>query len=74
MEIWGNLIVLDNSAAHLRLDSLENIQVEFLSSYTASLVQPVDMGIIKKIEDFISRKVESIQEKSTDIIFNSQGG
>jgi hypothetical protein len=42
------LLVLDNCAAHPRLDSLRNIQVEFLSC-NMSLVQPMNMGIVKKL-------------------------
>jgi hypothetical protein len=50
------LLVLDNCAAHPHLHSLKNIQLKFLSPNTTSLVQPKDMGIIKKLEALISRK------------------
>jgi hypothetical protein len=51
---WKILLVLDNSAAYPHLDSLKNIQLEFLSPNTTSLIQPMDVGIIKKFEDLIS--------------------
>jgi hypothetical protein len=40
-------LVLGNCAAHPHLDSLKNVQI-FLSPNITSLVQPMDMGIIKK--------------------------
>jgi hypothetical protein len=43
------LLVLDNCAAHPHLDSLKNVQLEFLSFNTTSLVQPMNMGIVKKL-------------------------
>jgi hypothetical protein len=70
------LPVLDNSTAHPHLDYLKNIQFEFLSPNTTSLVQPMDMGIIKKIENFISLKIGKLHScsnsrKSTYIVFNN---
>jgi hypothetical protein len=50
------VFVLDSFATHPHLDPLKNIQLEYLSP-NISLVQPVDLGIIKKSEDFISLKV-----------------
>jgi hypothetical protein len=44
------LLVLENCAAHPHLDSLKNIQLEFLSPNTTSLVQPMDKGIIKNLK------------------------
>jgi hypothetical protein len=57
----------DKCAAHPRLDSLKNIQLEFLSPNTTSLVQPIDMGVIKNLKTFCRAKLadhilEAIQE------------
>jgi hypothetical protein len=51
------LPVLENCTAHPHLDSLKNIQLEFLSPNTTSLIQSMDMGIIKKSEDLTSHEV-----------------
>jgi hypothetical protein len=50
------LLVPDNCAAHPHLESLKNIQLEFLSPNTTSLAQTMDVAI-KKFEDLISPKV-----------------
>jgi hypothetical protein len=47
------LIVPDNCAAHTHVESLKNIQLEFLSPNTTSL----DMRIIKKFEGPVLHKV-----------------
>jgi hypothetical protein len=61
------LRVLDNRAAYLYSDSLKNIQLEFLSRSTTSLVQPMDMGIIKNLKTLYRAKLvnyvfEAIEE------------
>jgi hypothetical protein len=53
------VLVLDKCAAKPHLDSWKNIQLKFLSPNTTSLVQLMDMGIIK-YEDLISRKVSKL--------------
>jgi hypothetical protein len=61
------LLVLDNFAAHPHLNPLYNIQLEFLSPSTTSLVQQMDMGIIKNLKTLYCTKLvnyifEAIQE------------
>jgi hypothetical protein len=51
------LLVLDNCAAHPHLDSLKNIQLEFLSPKTTFLVKPKDMGIINNFKTLYSAKL-----------------
>jgi hypothetical protein len=60
------LLVLDNCAAHPHVESLKNIQMEFLSPNTTSLVQPMDMGIITDLKvlyhlEFVNYILEAIQ-------------
>jgi hypothetical protein len=50
------LLVLDNCAAHPHLGSLKNIQLEFLSPNTTSLVHLMDVAVTK-FEYLISPKV-----------------
>jgi hypothetical protein len=59
------LRVLDNCAADPHLGSLKNIELEFLSLNTTSLVQTMDMGIVAKLHPW------SNSRKSTYIIFSS---
>ncbi|CAH8477968.1 unnamed protein product [Dicrocoelium dendriticum] len=61
------LLLLDNCAAHSNLDFLKNIQMEFLPPKTTSLIQPMDMGIIKNLKTFYRSRLvnyilESIEE------------
>jgi hypothetical protein len=49
MEIEENFVVLNNCAADPHIDSLKNIKMEFLSPKTTSLVQLMDMVIIKNL-------------------------
>jgi hypothetical protein len=61
------LIVLDNCAAHPHMVSLKNIHLEFLSPNTTSLVQLMDVGIIKNFKtlyhtEFVNYILEEIQE------------
>jgi hypothetical protein len=60
------MLVLENCAAHARLDSFKNIQMEFLSPNTTSLVQSMDTDI-KKLKTLYRAKLvnyilESIEE------------
>jgi hypothetical protein len=65
------LLVLDNCAAHPPLDSLKNIQLEFLSSNTTSLVQPMDMGIIKMTTLYCAKLVNYILEATEENLLTS---
>jgi hypothetical protein len=61
------MLVLENCAAHPHLDSLKNIQLEYLSHNTTSLVQPMDIGIIKNLKTLYRAKLvnynfEAIEE------------
>jgi hypothetical protein len=61
------LLVLDSCAAHTHSDSSKNIQLEFLSLNTTSVVQPMRMGIIKNLKPLYHTKLvnyilEAIQE------------
>jgi hypothetical protein len=63
------LLVLGSCAAHPRIDSLKNMQLEFLSPQTTSRVQPVDMGIMTNLRTLYFAKLvnfilEAIQENS----------
>jgi hypothetical protein len=49
MKIKEYIIGFDNHAAYHHLNSPKNIQMEFLSPSTISLVQPMDLGIIKNL-------------------------
>jgi hypothetical protein len=52
------LLILDSCMTHPQCsECLKNIQLEFLPVNTASFVQAMDMGIIKKFEDVVPRKV-----------------
>jgi hypothetical protein len=51
------LFVLDDCAAHPHLDFLKNIQLEFLSPNTTSLVQPRDIVIIKNLKALYCTKL-----------------
>ncbi|KAL4132268.1 hypothetical protein QTP88_009457 [Uroleucon formosanum] len=44
------LLIVDNAGPHLKLIDLKNIALEFLPPNTTSLVQPLDMGIIKNLK------------------------
>jgi hypothetical protein len=70
------LLVLDKCAAHPHLDSLKNIQLEFLSPSTTSLVQPMDVGIVKNVKTLYRAKLvnyilEAIQETLLTSSFTS---
>ncbi|XP_051784514.1 tigger transposable element-derived protein 6-like [Erpetoichthys calabaricus] len=61
------LLLLDNCAAHPHLDSLKNIQLEFLPPNTTSILEPMDMGIIKNLKTLhrgklVSYILEAIEE------------
>ncbi|XP_008184737.1 tigger transposable element-derived protein 6-like [Acyrthosiphon pisum] len=44
------LLTVDNAGPHPKLIDLKNITLEFLPPNTTSLVQPLDMGIIKNLK------------------------
>jgi hypothetical protein len=60
------LLVLDNCAAHPHLDSLKNIQLEFLSPNTTSLVQSMDMGTIKNLKTLYRTKLVNYIFEATE--------
>jgi hypothetical protein len=47
LKLRNILLALHNCTTHPHMESFKNIQPEFLSRNTTSLVQPMDMGIIK---------------------------
>ena len=53
------LLLVDNCAAHPHLDCLKNIQLEFFPANTTSLIQPLDMGVIKNFKTFYRKKLIS---------------
>jgi hypothetical protein len=71
---WGSnchksrkiLLVLENCGAHSNLDSLKNIQLEFLSPNTTSLVQPMDMEIIKNVKTLYRAKLVNYIPEATE--------
>ena len=46
------VLFVDNCTAHLQLTNLKNIQLEFLSKNTTSLIQPMDQGAIRNFKHF----------------------
>ncbi|XP_072119240.1 tigger transposable element-derived protein 4-like [Mobula birostris] len=61
------LLLVDNCAAYPNVECLKNIQLEFLPASRTYLVQPMDMGIIKKLKTLYRRKLvnhilEAIEE------------
>ncbi|KII68109.1 hypothetical protein RF11_06316 [Thelohanellus kitauei] len=60
------LLLVDNCAAHPHSDNLQNIQPEFLPPYTTSLVQPMDMGIIKNFKTLYRGKLVNYILESID--------
>jgi hypothetical protein len=60
------LLLLDNCAAHPHLDSLENIQLEFMFPNTTCLVQPMDMGIIKNLKTLYRAKLVNYIFEATE--------
>ena len=58
-------LLVDNCSAHPEVE-LSNIRLEFLPANTTSLIQPMDMGIIKNLKTFyrqelVSRIIASIE-------------
>ena len=52
-----------NSAAHLRLLNLRNIQLQLLPKNTTSLIQPMDQGVIRNFKHFYRRMIlEEIED------------
>jgi len=45
-------LIVDNAGSHPKLIDLKNITLEFLPPNTTSLVQPLDMGIIKNVKTY----------------------
>lgn len=60
------MLLVDNCAAHPHLDNLQNIKLEFLPSNTTSLVQPLDMGIIKNLKTLYRGKLVNYIVESID--------
>ena len=60
------LLIVDNCAAHPHLDNLKNIQLEFLPPNTTSLVQPMDMGVIKNLKTLYRGKLVNYILESID--------
>jgi len=55
------LLLLNNSVAHPHLDYVKNIHLEFPSPNCTLLVQTMEVGILKKFEDFVPHKVGKLQ-------------
>ncbi|XP_035212025.1 tigger transposable element-derived protein 6-like [Stegodyphus dumicola] len=60
------LLIVDNCAAHPHLDNLQNIQLEFLPPNTTSLMQPMDMGVIKNFKTLYRGKLVNYILESID--------
>lgn len=50
-------LVIDNCSAHPDLKDLKNIQLEFLPANTTSVLQPMDMGVIKNMKALYREKL-----------------
>jgi len=59
------LLLLNGSVAHPHLHSLKNIHLEFPSPNSTHLVQTMDVGILKKIEDLYCRKLVNYSLEAT---------
>ena len=51
------LLLVDNCTAHPHVSTLKNIQLEFLSPNTTSLIQPMDQGIIKNLKTLYRKEL-----------------
>ncbi|XP_026816812.1 tigger transposable element-derived protein 4-like [Rhopalosiphum maidis] len=66
------LLLIDNCAAHPKNVELKNITLEFLSPNTTSLIQPLNMGIIKNLKmRYRMKLVNFILEKIEEKLFDS---
>jgi hypothetical protein len=65
------LLVLDNCAAHPHLDSLKNIQLEFLFPNNTFFVQPMDMRILKKLRTLYRSKLANYTLEATQNLLTS---
>lgn len=66
------LLLIDNCAAHPKSMVLKNIRVEFLPPNTTSLIQPLDMGIIKNLKCFYrSKLVNHILQEVEENLLNT---
>lgn len=74
------LLFIDNCSAHNRVPNLKNIKVIFLPSNMTSVVQPMDMGIIKNLKTFYRQKlvvhilaaIEAKKELKVDLLLASR--
>ncbi|KAL4101085.1 hypothetical protein QTP88_021105 [Uroleucon formosanum] len=65
------LLLIDNCAAHPKNVQLKNITLEFLPPNTTSLIQPLDMGIIKNLKvKYRMKLVHFILEKIEESLFD----
>ena len=64
------LLFVDNCAAHPQDVELTNIEVVFLPPNTTSLLQPMDMGIIKNLKGHYRSKLHTrlISELDLDVL------
>ncbi|KII70390.1 Tigger transposable element-derived protein 6 [Thelohanellus kitauei] len=60
------LLLVENCVAHPHLDNLQNIKLKFLPPKTTSLVQLMDMGVIKNFKTLYSGKFLNYILKSID--------
>jgi hypothetical protein len=66
--------LVDSYATHPHLDCLKNIHLEFLPPSTTSLVQPVNMGILKSLETYHRKLVNYILEATKENLLISSTG
>ncbi len=52
------LLIMDNEPVHKPFE-FSKIQIEFISPNTSALIQPLDMGIIKILNDWYTRKLSN---------------
>ncbi len=50
------LLILENAIGHAHLD-IANIELLFLPKNTTSIFQPLDMGVIKSLENYYSNNL-----------------
>ena len=63
------LMLVDNCAAHPKIQTLENVKLAFLPPNTTSVLQPMDQGIIYNLkfryrQKLIRRYIECLEKKS----------
>ena len=52
MKAQGRKVLVDNAPLHILGEELSNIRVSFLPKNTTSVLQPLDMGVIRAFKAY----------------------